>query len=181
LSGADAPIEVVAHDPAWAERFARERVALEAAIGEWIVAGPEHVGSTAVPGLAAKPVVDILVGVADLRAARACFRPLAALGYLRWEDDPAGWRYWFLKPSPALRTHHLQLVEPSHPRWAATLTFRDRLRASPETRQAYAALKRRLAVEFRHDRERYTAGKTAFVSAVLDGTWAGPPAGLSGR
>lgn len=165
----DAPVEIVAADPAWPARFAEERSALQAAIGRWIVAGPVHVGSTAVPGLAAKPVIDILVGVADLDEARAAFAPLAALGYLRWESDPAEWRHWFLKPSPAHRTHHLQLLRPDHPEWAARVAFRDRLRADPQARGEYEALKRRLAREWPNDREAYTAGKAAFVRSLREG------------
>lgn len=169
-SPGDALVVIEPYDPAWPQRFERERVALVTALGGLIVAGPEHIGSTAVPGLAAKPIIDILVGVADLAAASATFGRLAELGYLRWEDDPEPWRHWFLKPHPAHRTHHLQLLEPGHPQWAARLAFRDRLRTDPRTRQEYEALKRRLAEEFRTDREGYTHAKRAFVrSAVVSG------------
>lgn len=163
----DAPIEIVDYDPAWPLRFAEECAALRRAIGDVIIAGPEHVGSTSVPGLAAKPIIDIAVGVADLHVARGCFPALAQLGYRRWEDEPGGWRHWFLKPSPGRRTHHLQLLQPTHPRWTATLAFRDRLRASAEAREAYVALKQRLAREFRHDREAYTRGKADFVASTV--------------
>jgi GrpB-like predicted nucleotidyltransferase (UPF0157 family) len=78
----DEPVHVVPDDPTWPARFEAERSLLEAAIGDRVVAGIHHVGSTAVTGLAAKPVIDILVGVRDLASSRACFEPLATIGYL---------------------------------------------------------------------------------------------------
>lgn len=162
------PVEVVAYDPAWPARFELERALLEPVLAPWLAGGIHHVGSTAVPDLAAKPIVDVMAGVADVDAAREAIPALAALGYLDWPGDPnGGWRRWFLKPHPALRTHHLHLIEPGHPRFAAQLAFRDRLRADAELRDAYARLKRRLAAEHRHDREAYTEAKGGFVAALL--------------
>jgi GrpB-like predicted nucleotidyltransferase (UPF0157 family) len=79
-------------DPAWPGRFELERAALEEVIGEWLEGDIHHVGSTAVPGLEAKPVIDILAGVGDLESARACFAPLASLGYLYAPNSPANTR-----------------------------------------------------------------------------------------
>ena len=162
----DQRIEVVPYDPAWPARFEGERRLLEDALGPWLEGGIHHVGSTAVPGLAAKPVIDILAGVRDREESRAAFDSLAALGYCyfpyRVEE-----MHWFCKPSPAFRTHHLHLIEPSHPRFAAELAFRDELRASGETAAEYEALKLRLAERHRDDREGYTEGKAAFVEAVV--------------
>jgi GrpB-like predicted nucleotidyltransferase (UPF0157 family) len=78
----DEPIRLVPYDPSWPARFEAERSALIEAIGEWIADGFHHVGSTAVPGLEAKPIIDILAGVRDLDESRACFEPLARLGYV---------------------------------------------------------------------------------------------------
>ena len=95
----DEPIRIAAYDPAWPARFEQERLALAAAIGDWAVGGIHHIGSTAVPGLDAKPIIDVLVGVEDLEASRACFDPLAGLDYLyapyRTEE-----MHWFCKPHP---------------------------------------------------------------------------------
>jgi GrpB-like predicted nucleotidyltransferase (UPF0157 family) len=159
------PVEVLGHDPSWVVRFEQERALLEPVLTPWLEGGVHHVGSTAVPGLAAKPVVDILAGVADVGAARAAVPALEGFGYLYWPEDPnRAWRLWFLKPDPARRTHHLQLIEPGHPRFAALLAFRDRLRSDPELRDAYERLKRRLAAEHRGDREAYTEAKAGFVA-----------------
>src|SRR4051794_34440804 len=169
----DEPIRVVSADPVWPVRFREEQQALADAIGNWAPGGIHHVGSTAVAGLEAKPVIDILVGVRALVEARACFEPLAQLGYLyapyRVEE-----MHWFCKPHPSRRTHHLHLVPTGSQRFCDELAFREYLRADPAAAHEYGALKRRLAVEFEHDREGYTAAKTEFVRAALDQVASGP-------
>src|SRR5918995_2012492 len=89
--------------------FEEERRLLQAAIGQWAVGGIHHVGSTAVPGLAAKPVIDILVGIKNLASARACFPALARCGY-QYAHYRTDEMHWFCKPQPSHRTHHLHLV-----------------------------------------------------------------------
>jgi GrpB-like predicted nucleotidyltransferase (UPF0157 family) len=170
-AGADEPIRVVAYDPRWPQRFGEEAGALEEAIGSWITGGIHHIGSTSVPGLDAKPVVDILAGVCSLEQSKACFEPLARLDYVYAPYLP-GEMHWFCKPRPERRTHHLHLVPTGSQRYRDELGFRDRLRADPETAKAYALLKRRLAERFSDDREAYTDAKGNFIRAVL----ASPPA-----
>jgi GrpB-like predicted nucleotidyltransferase (UPF0157 family) len=141
------------------------------------VAGIHHVGSTAVPGLDAKPIIDILAGVADLDSSIACREPLARLGYL-YAPYLNEQMHWFCKPHPARRTHHLHLVPAGSRRFAEELAFRDRLRADPDLAGDYAVLKHRLAVRFRADREAYTRAKTDFIESVLGETnpgVSGPP------
>lgn len=141
---------------------------LGVAIGQWVCGGIHHVGSTAVPGLEAKPIIDILAGVRDLETALACFEPLADLSYLHAPYLPEE-MHWFCKPDPARRTHHLHLVPADSQRYRDELAFRDRLRANPEIASQYAALKRDLAGRHRDDREGYTEAKSAFVRATLEG------------
>jgi GrpB-like predicted nucleotidyltransferase (UPF0157 family) len=124
------------------------------------------VGSTAVPGLAAKPTVDILIGVESLEAARACFEPLAALGYVHAPYLPEE-MHWFCKPGPSSREFHLHLVPTGSPRFRDELAFRDRLRADPGLAAEYAQLKRRLAARFETDRDAYTEAKGDFVRRAL--------------
>lgn len=162
------PIRIAPYDPRWPERFERERVALAATIGRWAVDGIHHVGSTAVPGLDAKPIVDILIGVEDLESSRACFEPLAGLGYL-YAPYRSGEMHWFCKPHPSRRTHHLHLVPVGSGRYVDELAFRDHLRAHPDTAAAYASLKRELATRFGDDREGYTEAKAEFIREALDG------------
>ena len=162
----DEPVRIDVHDPDWPARYEQERAALEEVLGESITGGIHHVGSTAVPGLDAKPIIDILVGVKDLQSARAYIEPLAKLDYMyapyRTEE-----MVWFCKPHPARRTHHLHLVQTGSPRFQAELAFRDYLRSNPEAAGEYASLKRRFAAQFEHDREAYTAAKRSFVDAIV--------------
>jgi GrpB-like predicted nucleotidyltransferase (UPF0157 family)/predicted GNAT family acetyltransferase len=161
------PIRIAPYDPRWPQLFERERVSLAATIGRWAVDGIHHVGSTAVPGLDAKPIVDILIGVEDLESSRACFEPLAGLGYL-YAPYRSGEMHWFCKPHPNRRTHHLHLVPVGNGRYVDELAFRDHLRAHPDTAAAYASLKRELATRFGDDREGYTEAKAEFIREALD-------------
>jgi GrpB-like predicted nucleotidyltransferase (UPF0157 family) len=162
VEAGDEPVRIVPYDATWPSRFEHERAALERAIGPWITGGVHHVGSTAVPGLDAKPTIDMMVGVRSLQEARTCFGPLAALSYQYAPYRPDE-MHWFCKPDPSRRLYHLHLVPTGSPRYRATLAFRDRLRADRSLAQRYAELKRSLAGRFEDDREAYTAGKADFI------------------
>jgi GrpB-like predicted nucleotidyltransferase (UPF0157 family) len=166
VSEPDEPICIVSYDPEWPDRFEEERAALEEAIGPWVKGGIHHVGSTAVPGLDAKSIIDILVGVEGLESAKPCFAPLAELGYL-YAPYRVEQMHWFCKPDPSRRTHHLHLVPAGSPRFCNELAFRDRLRADPEVAARYAELKHELGVRFEHDREAYTDAKASFIERIL--------------
>jgi GrpB-like predicted nucleotidyltransferase (UPF0157 family) len=162
----DAPVEIAAPDPRWPALFAAERDAIAAALAPWLVGPPEHIGSTAVPGLPAKPVIDIMAPVASLDAARPAIATAARLQYLH-APYQAEVMHWFCKPAPQHRTHHLHLVPIGSPLWRDRLAFRDALRRDPALRAAYAALKQALAATHRHDRDAYTAAKGPFIAQVL--------------
>jgi GrpB-like predicted nucleotidyltransferase (UPF0157 family) len=164
----DEPIRIVPYNPRWPALFADERAALEATIGAWATSGIHHVGSTAVPGLDAKPIIDILVGVESLDASRGCFEPLAGLEYL-YAPYLSEEMHWFCKPDPDRRTHHLHLIPVGSPRYVAELAFRDRLRADPARSREYASLKRDFAARFQNDRESYTDAKSDFIRKTVDG------------
>ncbi|WP_192725941.1 GrpB family protein [Mycobacterium sp. OAS707] len=137
-------------------------------MSEWLAQPVEHVGSTAVPGRASKPIVDILAPITSLMDAQAAVPLLEEDGWRHWPSDPNGsWRSWFLRPRPEARTHHLYLIQYDHPRVAELRAFRDALRADGSLRDRYEALKRNLANEFRDDREAYTNAKAGFVADVL--------------
>jgi GrpB-like predicted nucleotidyltransferase (UPF0157 family) len=158
-------VEIHEYDPRWAEEFEREKAAILAVLeGVAGIVDIEHIGSTAVPGLAAKPVIDLQIGVQKLGAAEEYVERLAKLGYVNHPQDDPG-RLFFRKGMP--RTHHLHIVE--HGSWdhRRHLTFRDNLRADPETLAEYQALKRELAAKHPLEREEYVEGKTAFVEAVV--------------
>lgn len=174
------PIEVVDHRAEWAERFAGWRERLLDALGATAVR-VEHVGSTAVPGLAAKPVVDVQVSVADVEDEAAYVPAIEALSVALRSRDP-GHRYF--RPAGDLpRTVQIHVVDAGSAFEREHLLFRDYLRADAETRDRYAALKLELARRYRGDRLAYNEGKTGFILDALEEAerWAGrvgwqPPA-----
>ncbi len=135
-------------------------------LSAWLSGPIEHIGSTAVPGLVAKPVIDIMAGVQSLDASRPAISVLVQRG---WTYFPyrAEVMHWFCKPSPAFRTHHLHLVPFRSPLWTERLAFRDCLRRDPAVAAEYAALKHDLAQRYEFDREAYTDAKEPFVRQVL--------------
>jgi GrpB-like predicted nucleotidyltransferase (UPF0157 family) len=164
----DAPVHIVPYDREWPNSFKAERTLLINAIGPWLMAGSiEHIGSTAIPGLAAKPVIDIMAGVESLKDSRAALPVLDRYQYC-YAPYRTEVMHWLCKPSPARRTHHLHLVPLGSPLWIEQLAFRDFLRTHPDVALEYATLKRRLAELHRVDREAYTSAKAPFVQRVLD-------------
>jgi GrpB-like predicted nucleotidyltransferase (UPF0157 family) len=163
-----APIHVVPYDPSWPARFAEERATLARVLAPWLAGPIEHVGSTAVPGLVAKPVIDIMAAVESLDASRPALAAVPALGYVYF-DYRAEIMHWLCKPSDEVRTHHLHLVPHGSALWHERLAFRDRLRADARVAAEYAALKLSLAVKYELDREAYTDAKEPFVRRVLAG------------
>jgi len=159
-------VRVDPYDARWPTRFEQERVALKRVLGQSVTGGIHHVGSTAVPGLAAKPIIDILVGIEELGSARVHIEPLRELQYVH-APYRSGEMLWFCKPSPAARTHHLHLVPTGSERYRDELAFREYLRQHPDAVEAYANLKFALAARFEHDREAYTEAKASFVREVL--------------
>ena len=162
------PIELVAYDPAWPARFDAEAAAIRATLGSEFPYGIEHVGSTAVPGLVAKPIVDIVLIVPERERWPALVAPLAGLGYVYWDGNPDTTKMFFVKGMPPFgtgRTHHLHVHTADAA--APTIRFRDHLRADPAEAARYGDLKRELAVAFRTDRDAYARAKTAYVQEVL--------------
>lgn len=167
-------VSVEPHDPQWPVRFEEEAAILQAAIGPWITGGIHHVGSTAVPGLCAKPIIDIAVGVESLEASRPCIAVLRSLDYL-YSPYRGDVMHWFCKPDPARRTHHLHLIPTDTARLGDETIFRDYLVAHPDHASEYGALKERLAAKYADDREAYTRAKADFVRALTTRAreWAG--------
>lgn len=165
MTSSEAPIEIVPYDPVWPATFEEEAAILRERLAPWLAGPIEHVGSTAVPGLAAKPVIDIMAGVHTLEASRPAIAVATGLNYCYWPYQPDR-EHWFCKPSAAHRTHHLHLVPVTSAHWLRVLAFRDHLRRDPQTARDYAALKQRLAEEHRLDREAYTEAKRPFIDRI---------------
>lgn len=160
------PIRLVRYDATWPRQFAEERERLTQVLAPWLAGPIEHIGSTAIPALIAKPIIDIMAGVRDLPSSIDARAPLQALNYVYFPYR-ADVMHWFCKPSPARRTHHLHLVPVSSALWEDRLVFRDYLRSSHAALAEYAALKAGLAAKYQFDREAYTDAKSRFVRSVL--------------
>jgi GrpB-like predicted nucleotidyltransferase (UPF0157 family) len=165
------PVVIVDYDQGWALQAAQERRRLRTLLGPWLVDDIHHVGSTAIPGLPAKPIIDLMAGVGSLDAAPAMARVLTPHHWhlVPPELDARQWRRLLVKVAAGHRVAHLHLLDPGTTRWAEQLRFRDRLCARPALAAEYAELKRRLAREHADDREAYAEGKAAFVRRVLAG------------
>jgi GrpB-like predicted nucleotidyltransferase (UPF0157 family) len=161
-----AAVYIEPYDPSWPERFERERDLLQGVLRHWLVAPIEHVGSTAVAGLSAKPVIDIMAGVASLSESEPAIAALVPHGYCYWPYK-ADVMHWFCKPSDELRTHHLHIIPFQSALWHERLAFRDALRSDGALALEYQRLKLELAERHRHDREAYTEAKTPFIAGVL--------------
>jgi GrpB-like predicted nucleotidyltransferase (UPF0157 family) len=167
-------IHITPYDPRWPELFRQERDHLRACLPAELLGRIEHFGSTSVPGLAAKPVVDLLIEVTDLEAAQSRIAPiLEAQGYdYFWRptfspDDGLPWYAWFIKrDANGARTHHLHMIEPDFPHWGR-LHFRDYLIAHTDVAQEYERVKVDLATKHPNDREAYTIGKSDFIARVM--------------
>lgn len=162
-------IIIVEYNPVWQLLFQEETERIHKVLDKTLVTRIEHFGSTAVPGLAAKPIIDLLIGVQSLSIAKQiAVYPLESLGYAYWHDNPDPQRMFFVKglPPNSPRTHHIHMVEPDSILWSRLL-FRDYLRQYPDEAKNYARLKRQLANRFTSDREAYTQGKTEYIQSVM--------------
>ncbi|WP_310387767.1 GrpB family protein [Roseateles sp.] len=161
-------VSLCAYQAEWPAMFELERERLLAALPGMLL-DVQHFGSTAVPGLAAKPIIDILVGVASMASADSLLKDLTNAGYSSSAEFNSTLvdRRWFMRHADGRRTHHLHMVVLGGAEWCRRLRFRDALRADPELADRYAMLKRKLALAHAADRELYTTAKTDFVAAVL--------------
>ena len=129
-------------------------------LAPWLAGTIEHIGSTAVPGLAGKPVIDVMVGVHTLDASRRAIAAATALGYC-YAPYQAEVEHWFCRPSFSFRTQHLHLIPVGTPQWLRPIAFRDYLRFHSDVAAEYQALKRHLARQHRFDREGVHAGEAS--------------------
>jgi GrpB-like predicted nucleotidyltransferase (UPF0157 family) len=161
---ANEQVKLATNDPYWAAVYEAERADIAAALGELAV-DIQHIGSTSVPDLVAKPVIDILVAVNKLDDAIDCIPPLQVLGYTFIDHPENTDRRFFSKGHP--RTHHLHIVEYKSQAWSDHIDFRNTLRADRHTREKYANLKVEMAQRYAENRTAYTKAKSDFIQGVL--------------
>jgi GrpB-like predicted nucleotidyltransferase (UPF0157 family) len=160
-------VRVVAHRAEWQELYEEERRALLVRVGHLAVE-VRHVGSTAVPGLDAKPIIDIALAVRSTQDVPRLVGPLGDLGYIYRGDAGSDGGHLFVKESaPDIRTHHLHVVAADDPQWREWLLLRDKLRADEALRARYAGLKRALQERFVEDRRVYTEAKNEFIRDLV--------------
>jgi len=161
-----ARIDLSEYSDEWPFEFEREKVFLVEKIGTWLCGNIEHVGSTSVPNLMAKPVIDIMFGVESLEKSKPAIDVMVESGYcyFPYKEEVM---HWFCKPSDAHRTHHLHLIPFESALWKERILFRNILRTNKTVANEYQILKQDLAVRYVNDRELYTQNKWPFIKAVL--------------
>jgi GrpB-like predicted nucleotidyltransferase (UPF0157 family) len=166
----NAPVEICEYDAAWPLKFEKQKIDILNAIGNK-VAAIEHIGSTAVTGLGAKPIIDIMVGLRKLSDADDCIEPLRKIGYEyvpELEAEIPERRYFHKGPSNMPKKHyHLHMVQIHGEFWKVQILFRDYLRMHSDSAQEYFRLKRQLAARHRLNREAYTEAKTSFIKSTI--------------
>ena len=160
------------YDSSWPEKFEKEKEHLMSIIDSWNYGSIEHVGSTAVLGMVAKPVIDIMFGVKSLESSKPAIEVLIEDGY-EYSPYKTEVMHWFCKPSDAFRTHHLHLIPFESPLWQERIIFRDLLRSDKSVFYQYAKLKRDLANFHKEDREAYTEKKWPFIQRALSKHYSG--------
>lgn len=159
-------VQVISYQPAWKEFFEEEAARLRSALGNYFPQ-IEHVGSTAIEGMDAKPIIDIIVSVKSIDNAKELVPLVEALGYKYKEEDNVPERIFFVKGPSSRRAHHLSLTELTTGYWKAHILFRDYLLTHPEAVEKYKRLKRELAEQYPEDRGAYRAGKQEFTEKIL--------------
>lgn len=160
-------VQVVPYHPEWVQFFQEEAAVLRAVLKEHALQ-VEHIGSTAIVGMDAKPIIDLLVAVPHLEQAKTFMSALEALGYEYLPDEPPPDRLFFAKGPRSKRTHHLSLTEPTATFYQRMVVFRDYLRTHASVAEEYRRLKRESAQKYPEQRALYTAGKGPFVERVLE-------------
>jgi GrpB-like predicted nucleotidyltransferase (UPF0157 family)/RimJ/RimL family protein N-acetyltransferase len=164
-------VDIVAYNPEWPAIATSEIKKLREVLPLSKMIDIQHVGSTAIPGMAAKPIVDIQIAAHSLDEMKVIAIPvLQKLGYEYWYDNPDPERMFFVKGMPPFgnkRTHHVHIVEPTSKHWSGKINFRDYLIAHPDIAQAYQQLKIKLAQQYTYDREEYTNAKGEFINNIL--------------
>ena len=160
-------VQLVPHTEQWKEFFKLEQEHLQHAIGNYIVA-IHHIGSTAIPAIYAKPILDIMAGLHNLHDIEHCIPPLESLNYhYQGEQEIPGWHF-FMKGHNNLKTHHLHVVEWGSDYWVTHILFQEYLCRHPEIAYAYERLKLDLQKKYPYDRQSYTRDKSDFIHAVTE-------------
>jgi len=158
-------VKLVPYTVEWKRLFEEEKALLKSAIGQYVL-DIQHVGSTSIPGMIAKPILDIGIAVRNFEEASVCIPPIEQLGYEYKGEFGIPRRHYFVKGNP--RTHHIHMNEIDSRDWENQVLFRDYLVQWPNLAEDYITLKARLAQQFPTDREAYLDGKASFIEMILE-------------
>lgn len=162
-------VEIQKYDPKWLDKGTKERETLYKLLSPFGIKQVEHIGSTSIPYLPAKPIIDLMASVSSMKQLKEIRDVLTTddWHYVPPELDQQPWRSFFVKVKKDKRLAHLHLVKIGEKRWEEQLKFRNILRANQHLVDEYAMVKNKLAKKFRNDREAYTEAKTDFINRVL--------------
>lgn len=159
-------VKLAPYNPKWKENFGKEKQRLQKSLGDLVI-GIEHVGSTAIPGMFAKPVIDIAIIVKSIKSHSQLIKILERLGYEYKRDDDVPGRLFFTKGPENKRTHYIHVVKLKSKQRKNLILFRDYLLKSKEAVCQYNELKKKLAKIYAQDRKSYTSGKDKFIKTLI--------------
>jgi GrpB-like predicted nucleotidyltransferase (UPF0157 family) len=160
-------VKLVQYDKQWKKLFEKESALISSRIKDYIV-DIQHIGSTAIPGIAAKPIIDIAVAIDDLSNIKQVVNLLEKGEYEYRGEQGIPDRHLFVRGDEECRTHHLHVMVNTSNEWKKHILFRDYLRQHPTEVKQYSDLKKRLAAEFEFDRGKYTDGKEEFIKSIIE-------------
>ena len=159
-------VELKPYNPKWKELYVQESKIISSQISDFLV-DIQHIGSTAIPGIMAKPIIDIAVAINSLENIGKIIEPLREIGFIYRGEQGIPDRHLFIKGGEEFRTHHMHVMHNSHYEWKKHILFRDYLINHPEEVKKYSELKKRLEKQFKEDRESYTESKSEFIEGIL--------------
>ncbi len=160
---------IVDYNPQWPQLYEQEKARIQAAIGEYLI-DIQHIGSTSIPGLSAKPIIDSMAVIRNISLVTQCIKPLETLNYAYKGEGGIPGRHFFRKPIDIPQTgrnFHLHMVEKGHDQWAMYQLFREYMLLHPESVREYDTLKRELAAKHGSDRVAYTDAKAPFIRSII--------------
>lgn len=160
-------VVLLPYNPAWKKFYKKEEKLLHTAIGKYVM-DIRHVGSTSIPGAKSKPIIDIAIGVRNLKLGEKCIKPLKKIGYEYRHSAGVKGRHFFAKGTEKNRTHYLHLEKINGKNWQDQILFRDYLRCHKQAVRGYNILKVRLAKKYKDDRDTYTSKKDKFIRNIID-------------
>jgi len=160
-------VELKPYNPKWKDLFVQESDLISSAISEFLV-DIQHIGSTAIPDIVSKPIIDVAAAIDSLENIEKIIAPLEKIGFIYRGEQGIPDRHLFVKGGEEFRTHHLHVMFKEHHEWKKHLVFRDYLLEHPEEARQYSELKKKLEKEYKEDREAYTDSKTTFINGILE-------------